>query len=110
MHENPNHMNSNAKPHPQSNWKQAILRCPRSKAELIPATAELICHLHELQNVGKLVNHLGMNVRSEFDAGWISINNEWFYMSKNGIPSLLPDDAISMSEFSIGLESKTTHG
>lgn len=78
-------------------WLLRIIRCPLTSQPLEMASTELVDKLREQSQAGQLFSHKGIAVDAEFDAGLVDQAHTYFYRIREGIPSLLPDEAVSLS-------------
>jgi uncharacterized protein YbaR (Trm112 family) len=81
-----------------------FLRCPQSGGQLILASEQCILDLTARARAGRLMNVLGRTISSISSQGLVSENGQWFYMMDDGIPCLLPDQAIRIGD-EVGCEA-----
>lgn len=79
-------------------WLLRIIRCPLTSQPLEMANPALVDKLLEQSQAGQLFSHKGIAVDAEFDAGLVDQTHTYFYRIRDGIPSLIPDEAVSLSE------------
>ncbi len=79
-----------------NDWLLQIIRCPITGQPLQAASSELVDRLREKSQAGQLLSHKGIAINHEFDAGLVNQAQTYFYRIQDGIPSLLPDEAISL--------------
>lgn len=79
-----------------NDWLLNILICPLSGEKLTFAASQLVEQLYAKQQAGQLFSHKGIKIEQAFDAGLVNQSCTRFYPMSNSIPSLLPDEAISI--------------
>lgn len=79
-----------------NDWLLNIIRCPITAQPLRAAEAELVSKLSKQACAGQLFSHKGIAINEAFDAGLVDASQTYFYRIQNGIPSLLPDEAVSL--------------
>lgn len=77
-------------------WILGILRCPNSGTSLAVASAKLIGQLSDRYKQSGLTNKIGRSVLEIPTQGLVSTDGRWFYGVHQGIPCLLPDEAIEL--------------
>lgn len=78
-------------------WLLEIIRCPLTLESLTIAPTELINQLRSEQSAGRLFNRLGVPVSDEIQGGLVNASRSWFFANAGAITSLLPDQAIPLS-------------
>ena len=81
-----------------NDWLLQIIRCPITGQPLQLAGQALIDQLREKSRDGKLFSHKGIAIGQDFESGLIDQSQAFFYRIQDGIPSLLPDEAIGLIE------------
>ena len=79
-------------------WLLELIQCPITREPLSLADAELLQVLHPLLNESKLLNRQGVTVDEPFEAGLVNASRTWFYPVIQGIPTLVPDEAIPLPQ------------
>ncbi|MFN6400867.1 MAG: hypothetical protein ACK449_13320 [Planctomycetota bacterium] len=75
-------------------WILGVIRCPNSGTLLTLASAQLLSQLRDLHARSPLTNKIGRTVSILPTQGLVSQDGRWFYSIHQGIPCLLPDEAI----------------
>lgn len=81
-----------------NDWLLDILVCPLSREKLLIAEPALVEQLVVKQKAGQLFSHKGIKIEQTFDSGLVNQSHTRFYPISNSIPSLLPDEAISLQD------------
>ncbi len=79
-----------------NDWLLGIIRCPITSQPLQLAGTELVEQLRAKASSGNLLSHKGIAIQPGFDGGLVDQSQSYFYRIQDGIPSLLPDEAISL--------------
>ena len=77
-------------------WILGIIRCPNSGTSLAVASAKLISQLADRTRRSGMTNKIGRSVLEIPTQGLVSKDGRWFYGVHQGLPCLLPDEAIEL--------------
>jgi uncharacterized protein YbaR (Trm112 family) len=77
-------------------WLLEIIKCPLSNEKLRPAEPAVVERLAAKQRAGQLFSHKGLQLEEPFESGLVNESSTFFYRISDGIPTLLPDEAISI--------------
>jgi len=77
-----------------------LLRCPEDHSELTPADDAIVKKLNNAIRSGSLLNRGGRVVDTAFEAGLVRQAGDVIYPILHGIPLLLRDEGIAMSQLS----------
>lgn len=80
-----------------NDWLVDVLRCPISGEKLRAADAALVERLRQQMQNAELFSHKGIPLEEPFEGGLVNESATYFYRIADGIPTLLPDEAISLS-------------
>lgn len=75
-------------------WLMGLVRCPNSKTKLMLASPSVLHFVKERMERGDLCTKLGRTISAVPTQGLVSEDLGWFYRMIDGIPCLLPDEAI----------------
>lgn len=76
-----------------------ILRCPQDHSELTLADAAVVARANECIAAGTLTTVGGQVVKKAIDGGLIRAAGDLMYPIVGGIPVMLADEAIDVSQF-----------
>jgi uncharacterized protein YbaR (Trm112 family) len=76
----------------------AILVCPTDHSPLSVANDQMVARVNCAIAAGRVKNRAGRLVEQAIDGGLLRADNTLFYPILDGIPLLLPDEAISLAE------------
>lgn len=79
-------------------WLFELLRCPITQQTLLPAEPDIVEELQRVQKAGQLYSRIGLQVTEEIRAGLRNQAGNWFYRVASGIPTLIPDEAIALTQ------------
>lgn len=77
----------------------SMLRCPDDRSALRLADDKLIAQINAAIRSGKLRNEAGRPLDETIDGGLIRAHGDLLYPIVDGIPVLLRDEAIDISQF-----------
>jgi uncharacterized protein YbaR (Trm112 family) len=80
---------------------QNMLRCPDDRSELVRADATLIARINARIASGRAVNRGGRTLAQPIDAGLVRTGGDILYPIVDGIPRLLIDEGIFVSQFEL---------
>lgn len=75
-----------------------ILCCPETRQTLRTAPSELIDRLNRQIGEGQIRNRTGVTVREPMDGGLLREDGKFLYVIREGIPVMLTDEAIPLTE------------
>lgn len=78
-------------------WALEFICCPITREPLRFADDQLVRALMSKQKQEMLVNALGVSCEGEFRSGLINASNTYFHIIRNGIPTLIPAEAIPLT-------------
>ncbi len=76
----------------------AILVCPTDHSPLRLASGQMIARINRAIAAGGVKNRGGRHIKQAIEGGLCRVDNLLFYPILDGIPLLLPDEAISLVE------------
>jgi uncharacterized protein YbaR (Trm112 family) len=79
----------------------ATLRCPEDKSELAPADPPLVARVNARIASGRAVNRGGRRLERPIDAGLVRAGGDVLYPVVDGIPRLLVEEGIFVSQFEL---------
>jgi len=74
----------------------ACIRCPITQEDLSLAENSVVERLRADQANGTLVGTLGIQVTETFDGGLVNQSGTYFYPIRDGIPCLVPGEAVAI--------------
>ena len=74
----------------------AMLRCPIDGSELQIAEASLVQRVQTAIQQGTARDRLEQQVSENVEGGLVNHSQTWFYPIRNGIPTLVADEAIDL--------------
>jgi uncharacterized protein YbaR (Trm112 family) len=77
-----------------------ILRCPQDQTSLTQAEQPLVDRANRQIAAGGVVNLAGQAVPKTIDGGLIRAAGDLMYLVIDGIPVMLPDEAIELAQLS----------
>jgi uncharacterized protein YbaR (Trm112 family) len=76
----------------------AILRCPDNHTRLTQASDLTVQRLNAANREGRITNRVGKQPEGQLDGGLVREDGAYLYPIIDGIPVLLRDDAILLSQ------------
>lgn len=77
-------------------WLLNYVRCPISQSRLVPADPDWLISLAYQLPATPLYNRLGRTISELPTQGLLGGDGRWLYPVRNGIPCLVPDEAIEV--------------
>jgi uncharacterized protein YbaR (Trm112 family) len=78
-----------------------MLRCPEDKSVLAPADTALVARINARIASGRAVSRSGRKLERPIDAGLVRAGGDILYPVVDGIPRLLVDEGILISQFEL---------
>lgn len=75
-----------------------ILRCPIDGSDLTLADPQLLARVNMAIERGELRDRHDQPVRQPLDQGLLAVGANRLYAVRHGIPTLIPDDSIDLSQ------------
>ena len=75
-----------------------MLRCPQDQSSLSQAEQELVERTNRGIAAEQVVNLAGQKVTTAIDGGLVRASGDLMYLVVEGIPVMLPDEAIDLSQ------------
>jgi len=75
-----------------------ILRCPQNQSSLSPAEQAIVDRTNRGIATGQVVNLAGQQLSKAIDGGLVRAAGDVMYLVVDGIPVMLPDEAIALSQ------------
>ena len=79
-------------------WLVDYLRCPISHTALVVPSPGWFAKLAEVHAETPLSTRLGRSISEAPLQGLLSVDRQWLYAAENQIPTLIPDEAISIPQ------------
>jgi uncharacterized protein YbaR (Trm112 family) len=76
-----------------------ILCCPETKQDLTLLDQKTVDKINTAIAQGKVKNRAGEDVKEKIEAALIREDKQFFYVIREDIPIMLPDEAISFEAF-----------
>ena len=89
-----NHATANDHEFPE--WILGVIRCPNSGACLSLASAQLLSLVEDRHGRSPMTNKIGRTISAIPTQALVSQDHRWLYPIIDGIPCLLPDEAIPL--------------
>lgn len=89
-----NHATANDQEFPE--WILGVIRCPNSGTCLSLASAQLLSLLEDRHGRSPMTNKIGRTISAIPTQALVSQDQRWLYPVIDGIPCLLPDEAIPL--------------
>ncbi len=75
-----------------------ILCCPRTRVSLARSSKDLLADLNARQRAGTLRYADGSTVEQVLDDALVTVDQRWAYRVEDGIPVLLPEQAMTAQD------------
>ena len=76
-----------------------ILCCPETKQDLTLLDPKIVENINNAIKRGGVKNKIGEQVKEPIDAALLREDKQYFYVIREDIPIMLPDEAISFDGF-----------
>lgn len=86
------------KAQPISEELLALLCCPETRQPLTLAGVKVLAKLESMRIAGGLRTRGGEEIREQIDGGLLRADGALFFLIRDGIPMLLPEEAIEFRD------------